>query len=199
MADEVLVLTTPPSAEPLSLAEARLHLKVNDLVTADDGKIVRLVKAARQLGERWTGRSWVTQTWTLHLPGFPAGGAAIDLRRPPVASVTEVRYQDASGATVVVSTSVYDVVLHHYRPQVVLKPDQEWPSDTQTGKAFPVQVVYVAGSGGAADVPEPYRNGVELLIGQWFEERSGTIVGTNAMELPLAVQELLDFERVIPV
>lgn len=197
MEDEVLVLTTAPSAEPLSLAEAKLHLKVR--VDAEDAKIARLVKAARQLGERWTGRSWVTQTWTLSLKAFPAGDGAIALRRPPVASVTEVRYVDENGATQVVSTAVYELVAHPYRPQVVLKPNQVWPSDVQTGKAFPVQVVYVAGSGGAADVPEPYRNAVELLIGQWFEERSGTIVGTNAMELPLAVQELLDFERVVPV
>ena len=44
-----LVLQTPPAAEPLALAEVKLHLKVD--TAADDALIANLIVAARQAAD----------------------------------------------------------------------------------------------------------------------------------------------------
>ena len=53
-----LQLVTPPAEEPVSLAEARLHLRVD--FTDDDALITSLIAAARQAAETLTGRQFVT-------------------------------------------------------------------------------------------------------------------------------------------
>ena len=63
------VLVTAPAAEPLTLAEAKLHLRVDD--TADDALIGALITAARQHAEHDTRRALVTQTWKLALDASP--------------------------------------------------------------------------------------------------------------------------------
>ena len=55
------VLVTAPTEEPVSLAEAKLHLRVD--YTNDDVLIGALITAARQHAENDTRRALVTQTW----------------------------------------------------------------------------------------------------------------------------------------
>lgn len=44
----MLTQLSPPSAEPLSLADAKLHLRVDADITEDDGLIAALIVTARQ-------------------------------------------------------------------------------------------------------------------------------------------------------
>ena len=56
-----LVIVTPPAEEPVSLAEAKLHLRVD--IADDDALITALISAARQAAETITGRQIVTARW----------------------------------------------------------------------------------------------------------------------------------------
>jgi uncharacterized phiE125 gp8 family phage protein len=57
-------------------------------------------------------------------------------------------------------------------------------------------VTYVAGYGATSDtVPDAIRHAILLLVGFWFENREGVVVGTIAKELPFAVKSLLDAYR----
>ena len=64
-----LQLVTPPAEEPVSLADAKLHLRVD--FTDDDALITSLIAAARQAAETLTGRQIVTARWKLVLDSFP--------------------------------------------------------------------------------------------------------------------------------
>lgn len=63
-----LRLFTAPSLEPVSLTEAKAHLRYEE--SNDDALISRCITAARQWAEKICWRGFVTQTWELTLPGF---------------------------------------------------------------------------------------------------------------------------------
>lgn len=56
-----LQLVTPPAGEPVSLAEAKQHLRVDG--GDDDLLIGSLITAARQAAETKTGRQLITARW----------------------------------------------------------------------------------------------------------------------------------------
>ena len=60
-----LQLITPPAIEPVTLAEAKAHLKVD--TTDDDTLITSLIAAARARAEWHTRRAFITQGWMLWL------------------------------------------------------------------------------------------------------------------------------------
>ncbi|HEY0282981.1 MAG TPA: head-tail connector protein, partial [Rhizomicrobium sp.] len=83
-----LTLVTPPAAEPVTLAEAKAHLKVD--TSADDALITSLIVAARARAEWHSGCAFVTQSWTLWLDAWPRNGL-VEIPLPPLQSVTQVR------------------------------------------------------------------------------------------------------------
>lgn len=193
----LLDVTVEPAAEPMTRGEAKAHIRLE--VTDDDAKVDRLIRSVRQAGERETGRSWIQQTLRLRMDAFPAGDS-IALPRPPAIAAVSVTYVDADDVTQTVPTSVYELVQDKYRPRLVLKPDQVWPSDVRTGKRFGVVVTWTAGYGAtAASVPGPYIDGMELLLGHLYENREGTIIGTSAIDLPRGVDDSWAYDRVLPI
>src|SRR3990172_9406936 len=92
-----LALVTAPATEPVTRTEAKVHLRIESAVTADDTLIDRLIIVARQLGEAHTGRAFITQTWDLKLDAFPAG--RIRLPKAPLSSISSVTYLDTNGAS----------------------------------------------------------------------------------------------------
>ena len=113
-----LQLVTPPAGEPVSLAEAKQHLRVDG--GDDDLLIGSLITAARQAAETKTGRQLITARWKLLLDAFPGPlmqsatgasfslpGHAILLAKCPVQSVVSIEYMDMNGATQVMPAGDY--------------------------------------------------------------------------------------------
>ena len=69
-------LVTPPTLEPVSLAEAKAHLRLEE--TRDDVYVQALITAARQHIEKVCWRGLLTQTIELELPSF-RGADNLDL------------------------------------------------------------------------------------------------------------------------
>src|SRR5574340_609262 len=104
------ILTTGPTAEPLSLAEAKLHLRVD--IADDDTLISAMISAARQHAEMVMQRQIVAATWKLAMDAFPgpsligvpAGvplsvpGHAVLLNKSPVFAINSIRYLDMASA-----------------------------------------------------------------------------------------------------
>ena len=65
---------TPPDEEPVSLLEARQHLRLDDGDTTQDSAIAMMITAARLQAEYITRRALITQKWRLTLDQFPGYG-----------------------------------------------------------------------------------------------------------------------------
>lgn len=184
-----LSLVTAPDDEPLSLEEAKEHLRVS--VTEDDQLIAALIIAARERAEQETRRALITQTWKLLMDAFPSD--VIRLPMPPCASVTHVKYYDtagtlqtASGSTLYVTSLPAGPRAEHGR--IALRESQVWPSTR--AQIDSVEIQFVAGYGDAEDVPQAIKQGMLLAIGHWYANREEVVVGTIVAPLPLAAKAL---------
>jgi uncharacterized phiE125 gp8 family phage protein len=159
--------TTPPATEPISLAEAKLHLRVDH--ADEDGLIGALIAVARQAAEDRLQRTLITSTWQQVLDGFPACSASIALSMPPVIGVSSLQYRDADGTLQTLDAAAYQVATHHEPAQLL--PVGAWPA-TQAGRVGTVTVTYTAGYGAtAASVPGPIKQWLLLAIGDMYERR----------------------------
>jgi uncharacterized phiE125 gp8 family phage protein len=91
-------VTTAPSDEPVSLADAKLHCSVDS--SDEDTLLAALITAGRETVEQITGRALITQTRLLLTE---VGQEDIELPGPPLQSVVSVQTvdepQDAVAAT----------------------------------------------------------------------------------------------------
>lgn len=179
-----LTTTSPPTSEPVSLALAKTHLRIDH---DEEDELVKVwISAARRLAEEYTGKRWATQTLRMYLPGFPDG--AIELPVEPVSSVTSVTYKDTAGdSQTLVSGTDYQTWLDHSPPLILPEPDADWP-DTEFDRAQAVTVTFVAGGG---EVPDMVKSAILLTLGYWDGNRGD---GENAAEmgLPAGAKRLLD-------
>ena len=185
-------LITAPAAEPLSLEEAKAHLRVDH--TTDDSLIAIFLQAARQDCEEWTQRAFITQTWEVVIDEFPENEILIP--RPPLQSVTSVKYDDGAGVEVTLSATEYTVDTAS-EPGWIVPTLSGWPATFDGINA--VRVQYVAGyatSGNSPDnladnVPGPIKAAILLRLGQLYEHREDVIAGKTALALPNGTQFLL--------
>jgi len=193
-----LKLITGPASEPITLAEAKEHIRVETDFTADDDLITNLIIAAREYCEGFQNIAYITQTWELVLDKFPVKDY-IQLPRPPLQSVTSVKYKDYEGTETTLDASKYIVDTDNEPGNVVLAYNESWPSFTPypTGA---VRVRFVAGYGDeAANVPQKVKQAIHLLMGHWYENREAVFTGTISKEIEFAVHALLWQDRVVPV
>src|SRR5690606_3123378 len=87
-------LLAGPAEEPVSLAETRAFLKVDD--TAEDALITTLMGAARMHVEGVTGRALLAQSWRVVLDAWPDNGQ-VRLTVTPFMAVTGIAAYDATG------------------------------------------------------------------------------------------------------
>ncbi len=89
-------------------ANASLGADAPSTNTTVDPYVVGLIQGAREYGETFTHRAFITQTWDDRRYGFPCDGV-IWLPKAPLVSVTSVSYVDPAGATQTWSSALYTV------------------------------------------------------------------------------------------
>ena len=190
-----------PAAEPVSLAEAKNHCKVD--TTDDDAYITSLIPVAREEIEQLLHRVIGQQTWELKLEYFPAEGIKIPF--PPLIDVLSIKYTDEDGieqvlsdseTSPVIASSIYAVETADEPGFIYLAPDEEWPDD-ELYTGFPVIIKF---SCGLTTVPAPIKHAILLMVGHLYANREAVIVAANyqqasAIEIPLGVEALLDQYR----
>lgn len=180
------------SPEPITLAQAKLHLRVDH--DDEDDYIEALIVTAREYAEAFQRRKLMQGTLTQDLNEFPEGGGPIRLLYPPLISVTSITYLDEDGVQQTLPSANYRVVNDDIGATIEPEFDYSWPITRDVSNA--VRVTYVAGYGAsAASVPGTTKTAMLLLIAHWYENREAVVVGTIAAPAPLAVDTLLRVER----
>lgn len=178
-------LTTAPTLEPLSLAEAKQHLRATD--TSQDSIIALLIPAARQACETKTQRQIVAGRYRMVLDDF---GCGVQLPVAPALQVVSVKYLDMAGVQQTMPSSDYAVDL-------VSEPGRITPG---FGKIWPVilpqigavEIVFDAGhaapvtaSAGADTVSVPAWKTLAVNDVMRFSSRDKTATGDGALPTPL--------------
>ena len=191
-----LNITTEPTTEPLTTQEVKDHVRVD--ISDDDDYIDALITAARKSAETFTNRQFITATYTLNLDRFPRGknGTVIKLSRPPIVSVTTVKYFDIDGAqqTLVADTD-YQVDVLSEPGRLAPAPSTFWPS-VQAQRLNPIEIIYIAGYGAAGAVPQGIKQALLLLVGHWYERRETVLVGSISKELEFTTKSLLINDKI---
>ena len=188
-----LLKITEPSVEPITLEEAKLHLRVDH--ATDDDLITSLIVASREQAEQLLGRALITQTWERVLDAFPE--SEIELGMPPVQSITSVIYVDGAGDEITLDAEDYTLDSSTLPGYVLPSETQDvWPVTLDTVNA--VRVRFAAGYGSTgASVPSSIRQWMLIQIGTMYKMREGVAIGVSVSEIPNRwVDGLLDRYRI---
>lgn len=185
-----LACVTAPTAQPVTLAEAKLHLRVD--FDDDDDLISSLIVAATQ---RFDGRDGVgfwlmPQVWRLSLDAFPPW--QIDLPGLPVRSIVSITYVDGDGTTQTLAAENYRFDAERYPVRVTPAYGLAWPLARAIDGA--VKVTFNAGHADAASIPDRIKAGIKLTLGHWYRNRESVAAGKMA-ELPEAVAAIVSAYR----
>lgn len=181
-----LRIVTAASEAPVDLADVKRHLRVTD--DDEDTLILSMIDGATDLAQRKTNRQFVNQTYEYTRNDWQE---AIYLPKPPLSSITSIKYIDDDGVEQTLSTSVYDTFTNVEPGFVRLAWNQSWPSIRSTQDA--VKITFVAGYGDSADVPAGIQAAVKLLVGHWYEHRESVDISTMARvtNVPQAFDSLI--------
>jgi uncharacterized phiE125 gp8 family phage protein len=172
-----LQIVTPPALEPVTLDEAKAHLRVG---TADeDALIATLITAARARAEWHLGRALVAQGWIQWLDNWCA---VVELALPPLIAVTAVTLYARDGSETVIDPSRYFVDTASAPGRIAF--DCAAPGDLRRRNA--VAIAFDAGYGEAADdVPAPIREAILRIVADLHVNRGdgGESVPQSALSL----------------
>jgi uncharacterized phiE125 gp8 family phage protein len=176
--------TTGPVVEPVSLADAKAHCRVD--ISTDDALIQGYITTAREWVEDYIDRALVTQQLVMKLDAFPA---EIELPRPPMiasgtaTAVTITYVTGDAGGTATLAASEYRVDRDSTPGVVRNLYAGSWPSHLLDQNS--VTVSWWAGYGDAASVPQRVKSAILMCVHELYEKRGDG-------HMPDAAKRLLD-------
>jgi uncharacterized phiE125 gp8 family phage protein len=209
-----VIETSQPAAEPITLAMAKNHLRVD--FDEDDQLIEAWMTAARQYVEKVTRRPIFNRTVVLTLDQFPMRESSslnprelhswsgdlwerfsIRLPRPRCQSITSITYQDNAGDVLNLDPSQYRADLSSEPARIVPAPSGNWPYLASYVPGS-IKVTYIAGNyGDGAETntcPQTLVAAILLLVGHWYQNREA-VSQTAMTQVPIAVEALLNTEK----
>lgn len=182
---QTTVQTSEPSAEPVTLSEAKAHCRVT--TDADDALLSAYLITARLHVEGIIERALARRTFRTRMARFPYDSALI-VPCCPLVSVTTLKYYDVNNTQQTWDAANYVVLTDATPGMIELANNVAWPDTTVRSDA--VEIVYTAGYA-VGSIDQRARHAIRLLVGHWYENRESTTVGVEVKEIPQAVESLL--------
>lgn len=182
-------LVTPPSARPVSLADAKVHLRVDD--DAEDALIEGYIDAAVGHLDGYggiLGRALMRQDWRESAAFWPAS-RAVELRLAPVAEILSITARAPGGGVATVPGSDYRLLTGASRPIVLFGVDAVLPP--LDGAPDAMTITYRAGYGDeAAALPSALKSAILMMVGDLWRFRDSIAPGA-AVPMSVTVDRLI--------
>lgn len=175
-------LVAGPALEPITLAELKLHLRV-DADTTDDSWLNDCIEEARTAVEDWTRRKIMTQTWDYCLDCWPSKNY-IDLPDGNLQSVTYVKWKDTAGIQTTLTETINYIVEKNgsnRKGRIVLPYGISWPSGTLY-PSNPIVIRYICGWTTPALVSRNIRAMIKEYCAYKNEHRGEPVIGQTVIE-----------------
>ncbi|OQM75212.1 head-tail connector protein [Manganibacter manganicus] len=179
-----LIRTVEPAVEPVTLAEAKAHLRLAD--TSEDDLISGLIRAARQDVERATCMALIDQHWRLVLDCWPASGL-LKLPLHPVREILSITVYGSDGEASLIDHAAYeaDLISRPARLYLAKRPE---PLRMLNG----IEVDFRAGfSEAGTDVPDLLKRAILLLAAHWYEFRAGFGPSDQPVAYPAGYERMI--------
>ena len=182
-----LILTAGPAVEPVALADAKAHLRIDG--TDEDALLGSLIVTSRLHVEALTSLALIMQSWSYFIDTWPRS-PSVKLPLRPVQSIAAVRIYDRNAVVTTLDPETYLLDGTTTPARLVRQDGVAWPHPRRVANS--IEIAFTAGFGNAAtDVPAPIRQAIMLLIAHWYEHRSPFEVGVQAQPPPPTVTDLL--------
>lgn len=169
--------TVAPTETPISLGDARAVCRLTG--HQQDGELQDWIDLAADRLQAITWRQFCTATYTLNFDRFDT---ELALPRPPLASVSSIKYYDLSSVQQTLSTDIYEAITDRTPGIVRLKYHESWPS--VRGHPDDIIITFICGQA-AGDLPIWAKQAVKFLVAHYYEFGP-------AAETPSGVLALLD-------
>ena len=186
------VLKTAPLIEPVSLDEAKRHLRIDIGNTDHDIDIYDAIADARTQVETITWRKLITQTWYAYLQDWPRGdyielpfGNLQSVTPATIDGVSGIKYIGSDGTAYAWDSDEYIVGTGYQEGRITLADGYTWPNETLY-PSNPIEIVFICGWLTATAVPGTIKRAIKLYIGEYFENREISIFGTIQKEMETA-------------
>lgn len=182
MAVKVIQIT----GEAVTLEEAEAHLRLECDDDIETALIERMIEAASQYCEDYTGRSIREKTLELALDVFPH---EIKLPQGPVQSIVSVKYIDRDGVEQTIPATDYSLDDYNDIPWLLPAYGKSWPVTRNQANA--VLVRYVAGYD---EAPGGLKSAILLGVSDLHANRDGQT--EKPLSLNQTVNNLLNMFRI---
>ena len=180
-----LILKTPPATEPITVPQAKVHLRIDD--NDNDASIGVMIQSARSGVEAFLKSAIMPTVYQLKLDCFP-GEIEFPIGPVTTADGFAINYANDAGADTVLNSSLYQIALGEY---AVVRPSfgNTWPV-TRT-QLDAVTVEFKAGYDDATKIPPAIIGALYMWLGDLFENRESTAMDGSALPLPTGIRNLL--------
>jgi len=182
--------------EPITLAQAKAHLRIDSSFTADDTYITTLISVARSACENYLGYMLARNSAVnFYLDQFP-NSSVITLNGVWQPGTVAISYYDTTDSLVIFASG-YSVDQQSQPARIMLDDDTNWPD---TSENIPSGINIDMTNAGPADVdeiPKAIHQAMLLVIGRYYEIRQDVVTGTIATEIPKMTEHLLNPYRII--
>jgi uncharacterized phiE125 gp8 family phage protein len=186
-----VLLIDPPAIEPVTLAEAKAHLRLTG--GDDDDYVAAMITAARIQVETATRRVLIDQTWRVFRDDWPPGGR-LDLPIAPVTAIAAITVYDVDGEPTALAPADWQLDAASVPARLVLLGAAPRPGRPING----IEIDVVAGYGASGlSVPQPLRLAVMTLVARWYEDREGLAYGIVPSRVAAAFEALVTPFRVM--